>query len=735
MKSFFKILLAITLICSLLLGCGVFSASAVAVEEMIYVSEDAIEYYGLSRAVQDALNTARDNATVDHPYTVVVPEGTYYPSYVLRVYSNTTLDLRGVTLVRSGAGAGNMLRVGSEDGVNTGAEGYVYENVRVFGGVFDGNYGENTMIKAFHTRNFTMDDVTLLHEKEGHMMEFAGVDGLTIRGCTFQDQQLTPGNYGYEAIQIDVLHPFHITNGRCEDLPVSNVLIENCTFDDMPRAIGSHTSVHNVPHDNIVIRNNTFTNMTSIAIQGLNWTNVDISRNYIDNAPRGITVYSEPGGCTYLSSLLSSKGNTQSHVTDAYKTPGNSNINIYYNILKNIGTSADKYARYSSQGIAVLGEKLDKKSPIDSGDESGGLPAGDYYIDGANIHDNYIDVRGSGVRVEDARNVKVVDNEIICTKNTVYGDNYYGVVVRNNASASTVSYNYIKNAEMNGIYLRGTDGGNVNNVRFNRIEGAGNYGMGIYDMLIDKLEDNDIMNTQNTGLFMDNSPAGGIKWNRIRNCKSSGIWITYDSPLSTTIQSNTTTGCSKADSFGRNTVESHYSSGASLTDFYIPWDTKGKVGAEMGVGAMFHIAPDVRPTNAIASFTFTSSDSSVARVDSGGMVYGVGEGRATITVKSNNGVIKKYVVTVEGDGGVKHLTSAPAAPNLILGDADGSEEVDSTDSTVIMRRIVYIDTPYDDVTIMRGDVDGNDKLEIIDATYIQRWLADIPTPYNIGEPI
>lgn len=732
MKSFLKNVIAFSLILSVLIGCGICSAAAVS-EEIISVSYDEIDDYGFTWAVQSALNTARDNATADHPYTVVVPEGTYYPSYVLRVYSNTTIDLRGVTLVRAGAGAGNMLRVGSEDGVNTGAEGYVYENVRVFGGTFDGNYGENTMIKAFHTRGFTMDDVTLLHEKEGHMTEFAGVDGLTIRGCTFQDQQLSPGNYGYEAIQIDVLHPFHIANGRCEDLPVSNVLIENCTFDDMPRAVGSHTSVHNVPHNNIVIRNNCFTNMTSIAIQGLNWTNVNISRNYIDNAPRGITVYSEPGGCTYLSSLLSAKGDTQSHVTDAYQTPAKSNIEICENILTNIGTTGDKYAWYSSQGIAVIGEKLDAKSPVDSGDESGGLPAGDYYIDGAIIHDNFIDVRGSGVRVEDARNVKVVDNEILCSKNSVVSDNYYGIVVRHNASASSVSYNSIKNAEVNGIQIDGSDGGKVNNVRFNRIEGTGKYGIGIYDMSIDKIEDNDIISTAKTGLFMDGSPAGGIKWNRIRNCSDSGIWITYDSPLSTTIESNTTTGCAKSDSFGRNTVKSHYSSGASLTDYYIPWDTKNKVGAQMGVGAMFHIVPDVRPTNALASFSYSSSNEDVVMVDACGMVYGVGEGQATITVRSNNGKTKTYVVTVEGDGGVKHLEGTPAAPQLILGDADGSGAVDPVDPTVIMRRLVYLDTPYDDVTIARGDVDGNGKLEITDVTFIQRWLADMSTPYSIGE--
>ena len=473
MRTFTRRTLAILLALILTACCMAAAASAATEDEAavgasdtdvgtILVTKSEISSKGFVKAVQNALNNARDQANAEQPYYISVAQGSYDLNSVLRVYSNTTLDLLGVTLKRTGSG--NMLRVGSEDGVNTGATGYAYQNIRVVGGTFDGNFGENTIIKAFHTKNFTMDGVTVKNEKEGHMTEFAGVDGLTIRGCTFKDQRLTPGNYGYEAIQLDVLHPFHITNGRCEDLPCENVLIENCEFENMPRAVGSHTAVHNRPHDNITIRYNAFTDMSSIAVQGVNWTNVNISRNCIENAPRGITVYSEPGGCTYLSSKLAAKGNTQSHASDSYQTPPKSNIEICENILINIGSTGDKYASYSSQGIAVLGEKLTSKSPVDGSDESGGLPAGDYYIDGASIHDNYIDIRGNGVRVEDARNVKVVDNEIICSKNTVHSDNYYGIVVRANASASTVSYNTITGAEINGIQLDGSKGGKVNMV-------------------------------------------------------------------------------------------------------------------------------------------------------------------------------------------------------------------------------------------------------------------------------
>lgn len=733
MKSLMKRLTALALVLLLIGSAAVISAAASDGEEvLISVTAEEIGSRGFRRAVQAALDEARDHATDTQPYTVAVAEGNYDLDYVLRIYSNTTLNLTGVTITRAGgAGAGNMLRVGSEDGVNTGVTGYAYRNVRIIGGTFDGNFGENTIIKAFHTENFTMEDVTVLHEKEGHMTEFAGVNGLTIRGCTFRDQRLTPGNYGYEAIQLDVLHPFHITNGRCEDLPVSNVLIENCTFADMPRAVGSHTAVHNRPHDNIVIRDNSFTDMTSIAVQGMNWTNVEISRNVIENSPRGITLYAEPGGCTYLSGKLAAKGGTQSHVSDGYLAPGKSNIKIFHNILMNIGSSDDKYASYSSQGIAVLGEKLTKTSPVDSGDESGGLPAGDYYIDGVSIRENVIDVRGNGIRVEDARSVSITDNEILCQKNTVHHDNYYGIVLRSNVSASAVSYNSIYGAEVNGIQLDGTDGGKVSSVRFNRIGNTGKYGIGVYDMRLGKVEDNDIMDTGNIGLFLNGTTADRMTWNRIRDCSEEGIWITSTSTVSL-IESNTTDGCSGSDSFGRNTVKSHYSSGAALKDFYIPWDVKGKVAAEAGVGSLFHIVPDVRPTNALATFSFSSSDESVVMVDACGMVYPVGEGMATIKVTSDNGVSKSYVVKVEGEGGVTHLDYVPDAPVLIRGDADGNGLIESIDATLIRRYLAYIETPYSVFTLFHGDVNADGELDLTDVTAIQYYLADMPTPYEIG---
>ena len=71
----------------------------------------------------------------------------------------------------------------------------------------------------------------------------------------------------------------------------------------------------------------------------------------------------------------------------------------------------------------------------------------------------------------------------------------------------------------------------------------------------------------------------------------------------------------------------------------------------------------------------------------------------------------------------------------LLGDADGSGEVDVIDATAVQRKIVGLNVPYTDDILMRGDIDGDGELTIVDATFIQRYSTHVKTNYPIGEPI
>lgn len=81
------------------------------------------------------------------------------------------------------------------------------------------------------------------------------------------------------------------------------------------------------------------------------------------------------------------------------------------------------------------------------------------------------------------------------------------------------------------------------------------------------------------------------------------------------------------------------------------------------------------------------------------------------------------------------VTSAYDRGNEIIGDTNGSGEIEIVDTTFIQRYLSYIPTPYSREELLRGDVDDSGELEIIDATAIQYFLANMKTPFSIGESL
>lgn len=75
-----------------------------------------------------------------------------------------------------------------------------------------------------------------------------------------------------------------------------------------------------------------------------------------------------------------------------------------------------------------------------------------------------------------------------------------------------------------------------------------------------------------------------------------------------------------------------------------------------------------------------------------------------------------------------------SAYTYILGDADGSGDVDIVDATIVMRVVAEVVPDTDGKIAERCDIDGN-GMDITSATWIQRWLAEIKIPYPVGEPV
>jgi len=84
--------------------------------------------------------------------------------------------------------------------------------------------------------------------------------------------------------------------------------------------------------------------------------------------------------------------------------------------------------------------------------------------------------------------------------------------------------------------------------------------------------------------------------------------------------------------------------------------------------------------------------------------------------------------------GFSVISVSAESVKYLNGDANGDEDVNIVDVTVIQRLLVESIPDNDEMIRVRGDVDKN-GLEIIDATHIQRYLASYGNPYQIGKTL
>ena len=657
---------------------------------------------GEGGAIQAALDLAKDNATDAQPYKIVVEPGEYTVGEdSLLVYSNTWLSLDGVTIRRSAADS-TMLRFGKEDGYSTGVTGYAYRNITIENGTFNGNRALGTMLKFGHAKNVLMRNVMVTNNGNSHMMEIAAVDGLSIIGCHFIDQ-IAYATDAYEAVQIDVLKEGNLDGYRSEDLSVNHILVENCEFRNCPRGVGSHTAVLNNPHNDVVIRNNTFTNMGSVAIQSLNWTNCVIANNVVDTAPRGIVLYttrSDIGG-TFPSSVFAAEGNTTAHFVDRIPTY-QMNAVIENNELINCGAIDDKFADYEKTGIGVMGAKVSGKL----------IPDGTYYYTHAVVRHNKVHMRGNGIRVEYAKDIVVEGNEVL-EDNTRANPNDYGIVVRNYTSNISIRDNYISNARTNGIMIDGHC--DIDRISGNEIYHCGKYGIGAYSSVISNVNNNDIRRTVNYGIFAhDGAYYDSITDNRLMYIQNKAIHFTSTSAGGRVINNNTLYQCSGGAPFG-----SSYSNGSTMQSIK-PSEKK----VTLKPGNYYRIAKTISPVNALYNYSYYSSNPQIADVDNAGLVTAIADGTADITVYTDD-ASAKVTVTVRSD-----------PPAVVCGDVDGDGLVTDADYAYLTAYLAKWEG-YDSVSSAAdvnrdGLIDGRDRIAL--ARYLEHMSGyeSLPVDANGG---
>ena len=345
-------------------------------------------------AIQKALNVGKSKGSDSHQVVVRVPAGTYKISKTLKIYSNTHLILEdGATIVK-GFSQGCMLK----NTMQYGGGGYGADrNIVIEGGTWDGNTSAyNSMytfsnIRIAHANNIAFRGVSVINNKNGHHLEIGGVQGLSIDGCYFSGYT---GSLVKEAIQLDVMNSAELFAGFApfDDTACDNVLIQNCSFRNIPRAIGSHSAVVGKYYTNVTIRNNNFSDIWDVCMILYNYRKCTVSGNTITDCGAGLT-FNYMSDESFRHYFCAVTGNSTSGInTDADTV-----------ITGNSITTVQTTMQFEPYAIKLFGKSVSANKDY---------PAYNYTVDNVSITGNTIVTAGSAINATNVYDSEISDNEI-----------------------------------------------------------------------------------------------------------------------------------------------------------------------------------------------------------------------------------------------------------------------------------------------------------------------------------
>lgn len=254
---------------------------------------------------------------------LILQKGTYTlpsSSGTLFLDSNITIELQNATIKNSGGGAVFLFckksvykqfvntGYGNASGKYTGYNGL--HDVHIIGkgtSVVDFNYRKNKCCVVMgHSKDVTISNIHFKNMHGGHLIEMDGCRDITIKDCKFSGfkHQDDSGASTKEAINLDNTYEggFNQEWSALDNTPNKEIVIDNCSFYDLGRAIGTHNfnptgSEDSTAHDHVTIKNCSFKNIGDTAqddyiyghsgkdtnccasILMVNWTNAKILNN------------------------------------------------------------------------------------------------------------------------------------------------------------------------------------------------------------------------------------------------------------------------------------------------------------------------------------------------------------------------------------------------------------------------------------------------------------------------
>ncbi len=494
------------------------------------VAGDGKDDYG---AIRDALAKAKETNSA---ITVVIPAGTYHISQSLLIYSNTTIQASGATIISTNP-EGSMISAGHlENGeICTGASsncthgGYSQiQNVTIDGGIWDkndlGGEEDSSIFMFRHGSGITVKNATLKN-CTNHMLNLSGTEKAVVENVTFSGHvEYTGHDTGFwggeskedrlkaiEAIHLDYIttkgedHCYPYDNTPCRDITVSG-----CLFQNVFAGVGTHHLPAAGKASNIKINNNIFNGIKGPCIYAYGFNGITTDSNETRN----------------VAEFLESSG-SEINVLNNKNVPGNiyasdSSGTISGNSFTCSGVSGDTPCIYlrNSNSMVVSGNEINDSKGNGITLEAGGT----------------VTVKENTIRRASKAGIFASDNvTLIANNNIIDTIKENGIHVLKNSKLNAAG-NTIQNVLQSGILLNSSrDNCEVNGN--NKISNTGISGIFIDSNCKNVLvSTNEITNTTANAIYMINSSSGKIQNNTINASKTNGIRI--DSNSVATIEGN-----------------------------------------------------------------------------------------------------------------------------------------------------------------------------------------------------
>ena len=515
-------------------------------------TDEESDYASIQRCLNFGKNT-------DEHLTVNVGPGTYYIDATLTVYSNTDLVLDdNAEIIRMDQSL-QMLR--GEVDLETGGYGQSH-NITIKGGKWNGNitsqdepsYG---LMTFNHAQGITLEDFEIKEFSARHMVAFDGVKDVVVRNVTFKDQIAYTGEdngaevYTYhieyndddthnpdnsfknmEALHFDFISEDGVSAETALPLDgtmCENILVENCTFDNLFSGVGSHYyDESGLRNNTIVVRNNTFTNVKYTAIHVCQYENAEVYENTATNVGELLRINKSSGSvhdntATIKNSLIGSAEATRFYGIFVYSDSNLSSVedNTISGTIDNgisiVDSAVGSLKSNTITNVGKYGLWINNSSVeevfLNSID---GTVKDIVHLENSEVDTIQENTFKNGLQ----RGIVVERSTTAITGNVIENISEDGIRVDLNGVTTAIDGNTIINAGKYGIVVDNTDAGLISG---NSINTTGNHGILIINGAAD-IDGNELSNVTGQGINVTKSECTKISNNTISNVTKNGIY-------------------------------------------------------------------------------------------------------------------------------------------------------------------------------------------------------------------